>query len=136
LSHPAQPTILYAEDEPDVRLSFAWLLSLDGFTVREAATGAEALRLAAEGPDLILLDVHLPDLSGLEVCRRLKAHPATRGIPVALLSALEPDSVGDGTGATELSPDASISKLTQPAALSAQLHALLRTSRQHGSPAT
>jgi DNA-binding response OmpR family regulator len=74
----------------------------------EAATGAEAV----VGPHLILLNLHRPDLSGLEVCCRLKAHSATRGIPMAFLSALGRE--GNGAGGAWLSADASFSKLAPP----------------------
>ena len=52
-----------------------------GYRVIEARNGTETLRLADEGPDLITLDVHLPDMDGFEVCRRLKANPQTAHIP-------------------------------------------------------
>ncbi len=61
-------------------------LRQEGFAVQEATTGTEGLRLAAEHPDLIVLDVHLPDLDGFEVCRRLKTDPITAAIPVLHLS--------------------------------------------------
>src|SRR5579884_2214917 len=80
-------TILAVDDEPANRYARARGLRKAGFTVVEAATGAEALRLAADRPDLILLDVNLPDLDGFEVCRRLKADPATAAIPILQTSA-------------------------------------------------
>jgi DNA-binding response OmpR family regulator len=58
-----------------------------GFTVKEATLGTEALRLATEQPDLIILDVKLLDIHGFEVCQRLKAEPSTALIPVLHLSA-------------------------------------------------
>jgi len=85
---PEEPcrTVLIVDDDEDVRMTTGDILRQEGFAVREAATGAEGLRLAAEHPDLIVLDVHLPDLDGFEVCRRLKTDPITAAIPVLHLS--------------------------------------------------
>lgn len=80
--------ILLAEDEPDVQLIARLSLKKAGFTVVTAGNGAEALeRVAAERPDVILLDWMMPDMDGFETCRRLKADPATAGIPVIFLTA-------------------------------------------------
>jgi PAS domain S-box-containing protein len=83
---PARPIILNVDDVERVRAVISEILRCAGFEVREAATGAEALRLAAEHPDLILLDIQLPDIDGFEVCRQLKADAATAAIPVLHLS--------------------------------------------------
>ncbi|HNV01951.1 MAG TPA: response regulator [Vicinamibacterales bacterium] len=81
-------TILLAEDEPDVQLIARLSLKKAGFTVVTAGNGVEALeRVAAERPDVILLDWMMPDMDGFETCRRLKADPATAGIPVIFLTA-------------------------------------------------
>src|ERR1700679_489401 len=82
-----RPIILNVEDNEATRTAFTHILSQVGFGVREAATGEDALRLASEKPDLVLLDVHLTGgMSGLEVCRRLKADPTTACVPVLLIS--------------------------------------------------
>src|SRR6516162_9997162 len=60
-------SILYVDDDEDNRHAFGWLFRSAGFEVKEAATGSEALRLAAEKPDLVILDVNLPDINGFEV---------------------------------------------------------------------
>lgn len=65
-------TILIAEDEPDIRAMLGDYLTAEGYDVLEAATGREAVARAGKGPDLILLDVGLPDMDGLEVCRLLR----------------------------------------------------------------
>ena len=80
-------TVLAVDDDEATRYSLARRLRGAGFRVLEAATGAEALRLAREEPVLITLDINLPDMDGFEVCRRLKSDPATREIPVLHLSA-------------------------------------------------
>jgi len=75
--------ILIVDDYPGARYLRSRILSDAGYEVIEAGGGEEALRRAAEHhPALILLDVNLPDVSGTEVCRRLKADPETAGIPV------------------------------------------------------
>ena len=80
--------VLIVDDERDLLTVLEFHLRGAGFTVITAASGGEALRWAVEGhPDLILLDVMLPDLSGTEVCRLLKQDPRTRHIPIIFLTA-------------------------------------------------
>jgi len=83
-----QPTVLLVEDEPAQREVLAYNLEAEGFAVTQAGDGEEALMLIEEAaPDIIILDWMMPNLSGIEVCRRLKMRPETRGIPIILLSA-------------------------------------------------
>jgi signal transduction histidine kinase len=84
---PIPQTVLAVDDNDAIRYSVVRRLREAGFHVIEAATGAEALRLAKQEPVLITLDINLPDIDGFEVCRRLKSDPATREIPVLHLSA-------------------------------------------------
>ena len=80
--------ILIAEDERDIRELVCFTLEHNGYTVISSADGRTALELAAsETPDLVLLDVRMPRLDGYEVCRRIKADPDLRDIPVVFLSA-------------------------------------------------
>ncbi len=82
------PQVLLVEDEASQREVLAYNLEAEGFQVIQASNGEEALMLVNEAPpDLILLDWMMPVVSGLEVCRRLKMRPATRGIPIIMLSA-------------------------------------------------
>ena len=84
----AQPTVLLVEDEPAQREVLAYNLEAEGFAVTQAADGEEAMMLVDEAaPDIIILDWMMPNLSGIEVCRRLKMRPETRSIPIILLSA-------------------------------------------------
>jgi len=84
----ANQRILIADDEPDIRLVLRTRLELDGYTVLEARDGAEAVKLAqSESPDLIVLDVMMPEMDGVEVCNRLRASFTTRSIPVIMLTA-------------------------------------------------
>lgn len=75
-------TILVVDDRPDTRYVTARILTAAGYEVREAGTGRDALQLARFRPDLIVLDVVLPDLDGFEVCRRLKSDRLTHTIPI------------------------------------------------------
>src|ERR1700709_2165638 len=80
--------ILVADDETHILHVVSLKLRNAGFNVITAADGQEALELAqAEMPDLIITDYHMPQLSGLELCQRLKADPATSGIPAIMLTA-------------------------------------------------
>ena len=84
----ANQRILIADDEPDIRLVLRTRLELEGFAVLEARDGAEAVRMAqSETPDLIVLDVMMPEMDGVEVCNRLRASFNTRNIPVIMLTA-------------------------------------------------
>src|ERR1700721_3297541 len=78
--------ILTVDDNEALRYSLVRSLRDAGYQVVEAKTGAEAIARAAELPDLITLDVNLPDMDGFQVCRRIKANPATTHIPILHLS--------------------------------------------------
>ena len=85
--------ILVVDDEPDVVMLIARTLETEGFDVISAYDGISALDLAeAESPDLVLLDIMMPMMSGYEVCQQLKANPRTEAIPVVCVtSAHSPD---------------------------------------------
>jgi two-component system phosphate regulon response regulator PhoB len=81
-------TILLAEDDPDIRHLVSYKLTKSGLTVVAVADGYAALRYARENPpDLVLLDVGMPRMSGLEVCRELRAGPLPTTVPIILLTA-------------------------------------------------
>ncbi|GAB1363357.1 phosphate regulon transcriptional regulator PhoB [Rhodobacter sp.] len=83
-----RPVVLLVEDEPAQREVLAYNLDAEGFRVVPADNGEDAMLLVEEeGPDIIILDWMMPKLSGIEVCRRLKMRPETRGIPIIMLSA-------------------------------------------------
>lgn len=83
-----RPTVLLVEDEPAQREMLAYNLEAEGFDVITADNGEDGLILVDENdPDLIVLDWMMPQLSGIEVCRRLKSNSKTRQIPVIMLSA-------------------------------------------------
>jgi signal transduction histidine kinase len=120
------PAILLVDDEPANRHTYGYLFRSAGFAVLEAATGREALGLAArERPDLVVLDVNLPDLNGFEVCRRLKDDEATRAAPVLHVSAVYVAS-GDRSQGLESGADAYLIKPVEPRELLATVRSLLR----------
>ncbi|WP_298431913.1 phosphate regulon transcriptional regulator PhoB [uncultured Jannaschia sp.] len=84
----ARPAVLVVEDEAPQREVLVYNLEAEGYEVRQATSGDAAMDLAREdAPDLILLDWMLPEVSGIEVCRRLKSAADTRSIPVIMISA-------------------------------------------------
>lgn len=88
MAHTSQPVVLLVEDEPAQREVLAYNLEAEGFRVVQAGNGEDALMLVDEDtPDIIILDWMMPELSGIEVCRRLKTRPETRPIPIIMLSA-------------------------------------------------
>lgn len=97
--------ILIAEDEPDIRELVAFTLRFAGYEVVAASNGEEAVQLAAkELPDLILMDVRMPRMTGYDACRVLKADPELKDIPVVFLSAKGQESeiqTGLAAGAEE-----------------------------------
>ncbi len=83
----AEKSILVVEDEPDISLLIKRSLDMKKFKVRRAQSGAGALEfLAKTKPDLILLDIMMPDIDGFEVCKRIKQNPDHEHIPVVFLT--------------------------------------------------
>ena len=83
-------TILLIEDEETLARALEYTLGKEGYAVLTAADGAEGLALAREAqPDLVLLDLRLPDMEGFDVCSQLADSPCTCGVPVIIVSALE-----------------------------------------------
>jgi len=83
-----QPRVLVVEDEPAQLEVLVYNLEAEGFAVSRARDGEEALLVVTEDvPDIVVLDWMMPNMSGIEVCRRLKSKPQTRSIPVIMLSA-------------------------------------------------
>ncbi|MGV8951701.1 MAG: phosphate regulon transcriptional regulator PhoB [Cypionkella sp.] len=122
------PTVLLVEDEPAQRAVLSYNLEAEGFAVQTADNGEDALALIAEGaPDLILLDWMMPHVSGIEVCRRLKARPETRGIPIIMLSARSEDV--DKVRGLETGADDYVIKPYSVSELMARLRAQLRRAR-------
>lgn len=124
-----QPCILVVDDEPKLLQATARQLRKANYVVIEARTGEVGLTLASkQQPDLILLDVVLPDIDGVEVCRRLKANPATSDALVVLLSSfrIESDSQADGL---EAGADGYIARPISNRELLARIKGLIRLKR-------
>ncbi|HEY9812998.1 MAG TPA: response regulator, partial [Candidatus Sericytochromatia bacterium] len=120
-----QITILNVDDSTVGRYAITRTLQQAGFAVKEAATGQEALRLAAQLPDLIILDVKLPDMSGFQVCQTIKANPETFSIPILHLSAKYVSSE-DKVQGLDSGADAYLVQPVEPIELIATVKALLR----------
>jgi DNA-binding response OmpR family regulator len=119
-------TILVVEDETTLRETLVDALEAEGFRVVEAADGRDALiRFRAEKPDLVLLDLMLPELSGIEVCRIIRAES---GVPIVMLTAK--DSELDKVVGLELGADDYVTKPFSGRELSARIRALFRRSEQ------
>src|SRR5882762_691328 len=119
-------TILVVDDEPTLRETLVDALEADGFRVVSAADGRAALTVfRAERPDLILLDLMLPWLSGIEVCRIIRAES---GVPIVMLTAK--DSEIDKVVGLELGADDYVTKPFSVRELSARIRALFRRAEQ------
>jgi signal transduction histidine kinase/DNA-binding response OmpR family regulator len=122
-------TILNVDDYEPGRYARSRLLRSFGFEVREAKTGAEALSVVAtEPPALVILDVNLPDISGFEVCRRLKESATTATLPVLHMSATYTGAL-DKVQGLEGGADAYLTEPVEPPVLLATVNALLRMKR-------
>jgi signal transduction histidine kinase len=118
--------ILVVDDNETARYAKVRILRVAGFETLEAGAGAETLRIAEERrPRLVVLDVHLPDVNGWEVCRRLKQNPATASIPVLQVSATFV-SEEDTVRALEGGADACLTEPLEAPVLVATVRALLR----------
>jgi two-component system phosphate regulon response regulator PhoB len=117
--------VLVVEDERDIQELVRYNLSKDGYAVQCVGTGEEALRAVQSAPpDLVLLDLMLPGLDGLEVCRRLKGEASTGQLPVIMLTAKGEEA--DIVTGLELGADDYITKPFSPRVLLARLRAVLR----------
>jgi PAS domain S-box-containing protein len=121
-----ETSVLVVDDDSAKRYALGRMLSSRGFRVTEAATAAEALRSAsAQQPDVVLLDVKLPDLSGFEACGRIKSDPATASIPVLLVSAVFTDVLHHVHGLNR-GADAYLTGDVEPEVLLATVRSLAR----------
>jgi two-component system, OmpR family, phosphate regulon response regulator PhoB len=122
------PRILVVEDEIDVALLITYNLEAEGYVVESVARGDEAeLRLAENAPDLLILDWMLPGVSGIEICRRLRARETTRTLPVIMVTARNEES--ERVRGLAVGADDYVVKPFSVIELMARVHALLRRSR-------
>ena len=118
-------SVLVVDDEEDLLELVRYNLTREGYRVTCVGTGEEALKAARkQPPDLIVLDLMLPAVDGLEVCRRLKSESKTRDIPIIMLTAKSEES--DMVAGLERGADDYIAKPFSPRVLSARVKALLR----------
>ena len=121
----SDPLLLLVEDEPDLRETLCFALQRRGFRVEAAESGEQALEQArASGPDLVLLDLMLPGLGGLQVCRLLRADVATRDTAIVMLTARGEEA--DIVRGLEAGADDYIVKPFSPRVLAARVEAVLR----------
>src|SRR5690349_7654357 len=122
--------ILVVEDETTLRETLADALEAEGFQVVQAGDGSEALaRFRSDRPDLVLLDLMLPELSGIEVCRIIRSESS---VPIVMLTAK--DSELDKVVGLELGADDYVTKPFSLRELSARIRALFRRSEQAAAP--
>lgn len=124
-------SILNVNDNPAHRYTVSRLLRQEGFSVVEAASGTEALRrIAEEAPQLVILDIHLPDMEGYEVCRQIRENPATAGTLVLEVSAVF-RSPEDRLRGLEGGADAFVVQPLDPREFIATVRSLLRLQGYH-----
>lgn len=125
MANMSKANILVVEDEAEILELLVYNLEKEGYSVRPATSGEEALRLARQQPpDLTLLDLMLPGIDGLEVCKALKADSSTRNIPVIMLTARSEEA--DIVTGLELGADDYITKPFSRRVLLARVKAVLR----------
>lgn len=122
------PRILAVDDTAPNRRLLEAVLVPKGYEVVQASTGAEAIAEASRGVDLVLLDIHLPDMSGFEVCQRLRNDPATAALPVVMVTAT---ATSERVRGLEAGADDFLSKPFEQAELLARVRSLLRVKRYH-----
>ena len=131
----AKPTILVIEDEKNIVELISYNLEREGFRVVSSLKGEQGLeRARKENPDLILLDLMLPELSGLDICKILKQNAKTTGIPIIMLTAKNQEA--DKVVGLELGADDYVTKPFSPRELVARVKAVLRRSQASESETT
>ncbi|HUN59124.1 MAG TPA: response regulator transcription factor [Candidatus Binataceae bacterium] len=126
--------VLVVEDEGDIRELLRYNLAQEGFAVEEAADGAEALdRIARRAPDLLVLDLMLPRMSGLELCRRMRSAPETARLPILVVTAKSAEV--DRILGLEMGADDYVVKPFSPREVVARVKALLRRAGASTEPA-
>jgi DNA-binding response OmpR family regulator len=126
--------VLVVEDDPDIAQLVAHYLEKAGFTAEITSSGREALAsIAARPPDALVLDLMLPHVDGLEICRTIRGNDATAGVPIIMLTARAEES--DRIVGLEIGADDYLAKPFSPGELVARVRALLRrTSRVAPAP--
>ncbi len=121
--------ILIVDDEPNVLRFFGYALQIEGYEIVTAENGVEALnKVQAEHPDLVILDVMLPRMSGIEVCQQLRNNPETVGLPIIMLSARA--QVADKVRGLQAGADEYVTKPVDSDEMVARVAALLERTRR------
>src|SRR5262245_16175022 len=129
----AQPRILIVEDEPGLTQSLSWYFNREGFETHVARDGLEGLRKAQTMlPDILLLDIMLPGVNGLDVCRELRAGERTREIPIIMITAKSEET--DQVVGYSLGADDYVAKPFSNKILLHKVKALLRRVEGPGEP--
>ncbi len=132
MTSPRTPRVVVAEDDSDIGTLLAHYLQKGGFAPLVVASGRDALaQIKRELPDLVILDIMLPGMDGLDVCRTLRAQEETSAIPIIMLTAKAEES--DRIVGLELGADDYITKPFSPNEVVARVRALLRRA-QRGQP--
>jgi two-component system, OmpR family, phosphate regulon response regulator PhoB len=133
---PSAPRVLVVDDDEAVRTVASWQLESDGFAVDQAGDGEEALTaIDVECPDLVVLDLTMPGVGGLDVLRRVRGAAATETLPVIVLSGRSGET--DRIVGLDLGADDYLVKPFSPGELAARVRSVLRRSRpaaNHGAP--
>src|SRR3984893_16556817 len=125
--------VLVVEDDPDIAELVGRYLEKAGYTASRVSSGRDALdAVRAKAPDLIVLDVMLPHVDGLEVCRLLRANEHTANIPIIMLTARAEES--ERIVGLEMGADDYLAKPFSPNELVARVRALLRRAQRHEAP--
>jgi len=120
-------TVLIVDDDPDIRDLYKLVLQKDGLAVDEAESGPEALtKINQEKPDLVLLDVMMPEMDGYEVCRRIRSDPQTADLLVLMFSARS--SSTERRNGILAGADDFLTKVVGPRAVMSRIQALLSAS--------
>lgn len=130
-----EPNVLLVEDDKMFRNTVANVLKMNGFRTSEAGTGKEGVSKAREdAPDLIVLDLVMPGMSGLDVCQALKSKTATAGIPIIILTGH--DQEGQDITCLDMGADGYLTKPVKTERLLAHCKALLRRPQPKAKPAS
>jgi len=130
---PMSTRVLVVEDDPDISELVARYLEKAGYTPTRVSSGRDALdAVRAKAPELIVLDVMLPHVDGLEVCRLLRANDHTASIPIIMLTARAEES--ERIVGLEMGADDYLAKPFSPNELVARVRALLRRAQRHDAP--
>jgi two-component system, OmpR family, phosphate regulon response regulator PhoB len=132
---PSTPRVLVVDDDEAVRTLASWQLESDGFTVAQAGDGDEALAaIGTERPDLVVLDLTMPGLGGLDVLRRVRGAATTERLPIIVLSGRSGET--DRIVGLDLGADDYLVKPFSPGELAARVRSVLRRARPTAAAAT